>query len=351
MSLPAEDLDHILAHGRAAFETLRDGRIFITGGTGFFGTWLVESFAWANERLNLNASACVLTRAPEVFCARLPHLAGNAGIQFHRGDMGSFQFPAGGFTHAIHAATETRLDLDAECPSAVFESNLSGTKRVLEFVRASGAGRLLFTSSGAVYGKQPPDLTHVPEDYAGAPATTGSKSAYGESKRAAELLCALHARRYGFAATIARCFAFVGAHLPQDSGYAIGNFIRDAAAGGPIRVQGDGTPFRSYLYAADLAIWLWTILCRGESCRPYNVGSGEEIRIASLAREVAEEVNPRATIEIASTPAPGEAPQRYVPRTARAESELGLKVLIARREGIRRTAAWHRSRGEMRKSG
>jgi len=63
----AEDLDHILAHPRDLWEELRDQRIFITGGTGFFGCRLLESFAWANDKLNLNAETLVLSRNPEAY--------------------------------------------------------------------------------------------------------------------------------------------------------------------------------------------------------------------------------------------------------------------------------------------
>jgi nucleoside-diphosphate-sugar epimerase len=53
----AEDMDHVLAHTRDLWEELRGQRIFITGGTGFFGCWLLESFAWANDKMNLHAEA------------------------------------------------------------------------------------------------------------------------------------------------------------------------------------------------------------------------------------------------------------------------------------------------------
>ncbi len=209
---------------------------------------------------------------------------------------------------------------------------------------AASTERLLFTSSGAVYGPQPSDITHVPESYGGAPDCTRPASAYGEGKRAAELLCACyHARHPTLQPVIARCFAFVGPFLPIDAHFAIGNFIRDALRGGPIRIGGDGTPYRSYLHAADLAIWLWTLLIRGQPARPYNVGSEEDVTILELASTVAECFPTRIDVELARQPTPGVPPSRYVPATGRAAGELGLSALIPLKEAISRTAAWHSS--------
>ncbi len=158
----------------------------------------------------------------------------------------------------------------------MIDTIVEGTRRTLEFARQCSARKFLLTSSGAVYGKQPPDMTHIPEEYLGAPDPTDSSFCLMEWGNAVQNYCVQYMQsRYGFEAKIARCFAFVGPYLPLDIHYAIGNFIRDGLSGGPIVVLGDGTPRRSYLYAADLAIWLWTILFKGQSCRPYNVGSDE----------------------------------------------------------------------------
>jgi nucleoside-diphosphate-sugar epimerase len=206
-----------------------------------------------------------------------------------------------------------------------------------------GARKLLFVSSGAVYGRQPPHLTHVCEDYSGAPDPLDPNSAYGEGKRAAELLCAIAAKKHGFEIKVARCFAFVGPHLPLDAHFAIGNFIRDAMQGGPIHVGGDGTPFRSYLYASDLAIWLWTILFRGASGRPYNVGSPHHLTIREAAETTSIASGLAKQIHVAKTPAPGQSVSRYVPDVQRATSELGLEAQINLMSGVQKTVRWAQS--------
>src|SRR5664280_2927086 len=296
--LPERDLDHILEQTHGLWEDLRGGRLFVTGGTGFFGRWMLESFLRANDELSLGAQVLVLTRDPRGFADAAPHVAGHVAIMLQSGDVKTFEFPILECTHVLHMATETDLGVS---PAASFQTAIEGTERVLAFAARSGVRKLLLTSSGAVYGPQPPDCQRLSEEFNGAPRPEDASAGYGHGKRAAEFLCSVAASETELQAKIARCFAFVGPALPLNANFAIGNFIRDALYGDRIEVTGDGTPRRSYLYAADLAVWLWTILVRGESGRPYNVGSEADLSISDLARLVAEVVRPSLPVHIAES--------------------------------------------------
>ena len=336
--LPADDLDHVLTHTRGLWEEARGQAFFITGGTGFFGMWLLESFAQANDTLGLGARAVILTRNRAAFARKEPHLAKRTDLELVEGDVRDFEFPKGKFPFVIHAATEASVKLNEEAPHEMLDTIIGGMRRVLDFAAQAGTKKLLLTSSGAVYGRQPPELTHITEDYAGAPDPLLPGSAYGIGKRVSEHMCVVAGRRFGFEPKIARCFAFVGPHLPLDTHFAIGNFIRDGLKGGPIQVKGDGTPYRSYLYTADLAVWLWTILFRGASSRAYNVGSDAAISIGDLAQKVAAVFGTTASIvQLAKT---GEVPLRYVPDVRRAGRELNLTVRVPLAESLKRTLAW-----------
>jgi dTDP-glucose 4,6-dehydratase len=337
----AGELDDVVERMGPLWDDLRGARIFVTGGTGFFGCWLLETLLWANDRLRLGISLVVLTRDPSLFHAKAPHLAAHSGLELQRGDVCALASAGGRFTHVIHAAVDGGPPRSFEERKQVFATSVAGTRRVLEFARASGARRLLLTSTGAVYGKQPPLLSHVPEGYHGGPDPAGVDSIGAEAKRAAEALCAVYADRQ-FEPAIARCFAFVGPYLPLDSKFAAGNFVRDALSGGPIRIAGDGTPYRSYLYASDLCVWLLTILLRGAPLRPYNVGSEAALTIAGLARAVAALFTPPPLIEVARQPAAGAAADRYVPSTERARHELSLEEAVPLDEALRRTVNWFR---------
>jgi dTDP-glucose 4,6-dehydratase len=329
------DLEELLQRTKPeVWERLRGARVFITGGTGFFGKWILESWAHANRKLDLGGRATVLARNPDKFRAEFPHLASEPSITFLKGDLLGFAFPATPFTHILHAATPASVALDREEPKLMRETIVEGTARILELARAQRSPpRVLFISSGAVYGVQPPALHQVPEDY-DPPTSALPDSAYAHGKRAAEQLCQ-KANAGGIPCIIARCFAFAGPHLPLDGHYAFGNFIRDARNGGPIRIAGDGTPFRSYLYAGELPGWLWTTLTLGKPGRAYNIGSSNAVSIEEIARAIARFYD--VEVQIAQKPVAGKPPPRYVPSTERARHELGLEAVLGLEEIIART--------------
>lgn len=341
--LPRYDLEHILLHTRDLWEEVRGKSIFITGGTGFFGMWLLETLAYANDTLHLGVRVVVLSRDPQRFKKKAPHIAARADIDLVAGDVRSFSFPPGRFPLIIHGAAEASAKLNEDAPGEMFSVIVDGTRRVLSFAEQAGTEKFLLISSGAVYGPQPAILSHIPEEYGGAPDPLLPASAYAEGKRVAEHLCAVHARRFGYEAKFARCFAFVGPHLPLDVHFAIGNFIGDALAGRTICIKGDGSPSRSYLYAADLIIWLWHVFVRSKPFRAYNVGSPSNISISALAREVARIVHGETADYINILGTDPNAGSNYVPSVARAERELGLNVSIGLGEAIARTAAWWKS--------
>jgi dTDP-glucose 4,6-dehydratase len=138
----------------------------------------------------------------------------------------------------------------------------------------------------------------------------------------------------------ARIFALLGPLLSLDIHFAAGNFIRDVLAGKPVQVQGAGTAVRSYLYAADLTVWLLAILLRAERGSVYNVGSEEGVSIADLARRTAATLGGGA-VDILGKPDPGWNPGRYVPSTEKIRRELGVSPSVGLEEAIRRTAIWN----------
>jgi len=335
-----DDLEHVLKHGGEALESLRNARLFLTGGTGFVGKWLLETLLFANNRLDLGARVVVLTRRPSVFERDFPHLVPRDVVTLHRGDIRSFDYPDGAFTHVIHAAADV---VEGVSPIDAFDTTLCGTRRVLDMARDRGAKRFLFVSSGAVYGRQPPELALVPESYNGAPCCTDVGSAYGSAKRAAEWLTSAYSEPDGMACAIARCFAFVGPYLPLDKQFAIGNFFADLLAGRKIDVK-NGAPVRSYLYAADLTAWLWVILVRGAGGAAYNVGSSEAVSIAELAERVSALRGAQGAYRRVGLLENGVRPERYVPDIEKAGG-LGLRPVFDLSESLRRTLSWLEGRG------
>lgn len=307
-------------------------RIFLTGATGFMGYWLLLALCCLN-RSGAGIRVHALSRNPEAFLERHPEFRKLPWLTWTAGDVRRYAIPPGRFDAVIHGAADTSPAAAAEAEE-LQDSIVGGTRRVIEHAVASGARRMLVLSSGAVYGEQPSDIERLAESAPFSGAAVGAKrDGYLEGKRIMETL-AFEPRRE-VEIVVARCFAFIGHGLPAH--LAVGQFIRDAQENLEISVNGDGRPVRSFLYAADLAVWLLALLAKGRPQQAYNVGSPQGMPLVVAAQLVRDVVAPGKSVSIKGAGG-GSARQRYVPDTAKAERELGVRVWTPFPEAIRLTA-------------
>jgi len=313
--------------------------LLITGATGFFGAWLLAFFSWLHDEHGQDVHVLAVSRDPDAFLGRHPGMRNAPWLRWIRGDIRDFALPTGRLDYIIHAATDTSAAAGASA-GHLLESVYLGTKRVLECAARTHAPRILLVSSGAAYGVQPADLPLMREECLLAPSPVDPRNAYGEAKRLMEMLGAIHACEHVATVVVARCFAFVGAGLPLDTHFAIGNFIRDALQRDAIIVRGGGSAVRSYLYAADLVYWLQRLLTHAPGSHPYNVGSDHPVTIADLAACVAATLAPGKAVTIEGREGASPVGNRYVPSIARGRSEMGLDVWTDLPTAIARTALW-----------
>jgi len=244
------------------------------------------------------------------------------------------------FDAVIHAATPASADLNARAPREMFDQIMVGARNVVDLcARQQEAPRLLFTSSGAVYGEMPEHLTAWPEDSPLSASPLDPKNAYANGKRAAEAIFALAGHEGVCRPTIARLFAFSGKHLPLDRHFAIGNFVRDALAGGPIRVRGTGEAVRSYLDGDDMAKWLLAALRKEpRSADLIHIGSESEITVSGLAGLVAalaSDITGRnLRVEFAGSLDRLDGRFRYIPLTSITRAYLGTSQTISLESSI-----------------
>lgn len=340
---PAEDIDFILEKLKTLIPQLafHDQKILLTGGTGFFGKWLTQALLAMNDRWQLGNELTILTRNKERAYVELPWLVGRPDVTIIEGDIQTAEF-AENFTSIIHGAAAASQDLNERHPEIMFDTIVNGTRQILKSAEKSECRRFMFISSGGVYGPQPEGIDQIPEGYVGAPSPFDPRSAYGEGKRAAELLCAIAQRRAGFRLAIPRCFAFIGPYLPLDIHFAAGNFLKCVHEGSPIKIGGDGTPLRSYLYAADLVAWLLYLLIQAtDRPAPVNVGSGQAVSIETLAKTIREAgLNPNLQIEIKMKADPSMKPTRYVPSVSLAKTQYNLEAWTSLPDAAAKTLRW-----------
>jgi UDP-glucuronate decarboxylase len=343
-ALPSADLQNIVAPIED-WSQFQNARIFITGGTGLFGIWMVSALLKANLDFNLGLEITILTRNQDVFASQHPTLALAQNVQILIGDVVNFEFPQKRYDYLFHfATTSASATFNGEDQLKKMEMLYFGTKHVLDFAVTAGVKKVLFTSSGVVYGAIGAERDGVAENYHGAPDVNRPDAALGEGKRIAEYLCAYYQEKYGLRYAIARCFSFIGPLLPLNLHYAIGNFIRNCIRNEDIVINGDGSPVRSYLYMGDATNWLLHLMLSNKNKSIHNVGSSRSISIENLAHLTKDVLasNSKVTIKGIQNSTDGNfARNYYIPDISLIQREFRVNESTSLEESIIKTAQFY----------
>jgi dTDP-glucose 4,6-dehydratase len=340
------DLEEINQNSVHDLEDLVNKPLVITGASGFVGTWLTLSWVSARRKLKGRGRLLITSRNPESLLPLTNIIDSDSPITVLPSDIRNLAIPSDFVSgNLIHAATPASAALNSSDPAMMLKIIIDGQEKVLaEAIRTNN--KVLFLSSGAVYGRQPMDLGQLAESWEGGPFIGDSNSAYHEGKRVAELMGNIASEKNGLHFVTARLFAFIAPFLPLGTHFAAGNFIRDAVTSNRIEIQSGGGSIRTYLYATDLCSSLWALQARGQSGRAYNVGSAEEIRIRELAALISQIANRKAKVVVRGIDTFANL-SRYVPSVERISKELGVVQSVTLRQAVLRTSTWVKETGNI----
>ena len=297
--------------------------LLIIGGTGFFGRSILDAYsrgllsAWSIEKI------IVISRNANKLTSTNPELI-NDNVELLDVDITSVDtLPFADYViHAAASSDASRYTSQSDIEKKnIIQGTLNYCRLAPKFHTDS---KIVFCSSGAVYGYQPKDVQYLTEDMAfgDIESLDEVKKSYAYAKRDAEFAIQ-ELGQAGLNVSIARCFSFVGKYLPRDQHFAIGNFIADGLSGRDINVKADRRVYRSYMYADDLVKWLMTLANNSSpKCPIYNVGSDKEVEIRVLANIVGEVFN----VGIQSSESNVTCVDRYIPSVKKIKAKLGLKL-------------------------
>jgi len=263
-------------------------RVLITGASGFLAGYLVEFFSWLNEGALRAQPATVYALGRDLgrLRGKFSHLIGRADFVPVVQDVCTPMTEIGHVDFIVHAASPASPKYYLLDPVGTAKANVMGTLNALELARSSRA-RLLFMSSGTVYGQGTGDLAIAETDF-GPQDPLDTRACYSEGKRMGEALCAAYSLQYGVHTSIARISHTYGPGVALDDGRVFADFVADVLAGRDIALSSDGMDSRPFCYVADATAAFLTVLLQGESGAAYNVGMDKELTILDLAKLLAQ---------------------------------------------------------------
>jgi dTDP-glucose 4,6-dehydratase len=311
----------------------------VTGGAGFLGSHLCERLladGWSVTCLDNFATGVPVNVA---------HLTDNPNFSLRRSDIVEPVQVPGRVDLVLHFASPASPEHYLALPIQTLKVGSLGTWHMLGLAKRKGA-RFVLASTSEAYGD--PQVHPQPEDYWGHVNPVGERSVYDEAKRFAEALTMAYRRRHGMNTGIVRIFNTSGPRMRADDGRVVPTFVRQALAGEPLTVSGDGSQTRSICYVDDTVEGVLR-LADHDHPGPMNIGNTHEITIMSLAeliRELAESTSP-----ITFVPRPIDDPTVRCPDITLARRVLGWEPKVPLAEAMRRTMDWFAAQGLPRAAG
>jgi dTDP-glucose 4,6-dehydratase len=303
----------------------------VTGGAGFLGSHLCDKLLGAGHRVLCLDNFVTGDRA------NIAHLAAHEDFTFVEHDIiEPFEAPEPP-SEVFHLASPASPPAYLRLPIETLEVGSIGTKNALEIARRAGA-RILFTSTSEIYGD--PEISPQPESYRGSVSCTGPRSVYDEAKRYGEALVMAYRRHFDVDTRIVRIFNTFGPRLKPEDGRAVSNFTKQALAGEPLTIYGDGSQTRSFCYVSDLIDGLLALMA-SDHPDPVNIGSTDERTILEVAKLVLERTESDSSLEF--HPLPEDDPLQRRPDISLAKEVLGWAPQVPFEEGLDLTVDWFRS--------
>jgi dTDP-glucose 4,6-dehydratase len=319
-------------------------RIAVTGGTGFLGTWIAETIAALNDEYDLKITLDLYARNTIEWEKKYPYLSSRADIGLYSQDIrSSFQFRSE-TNYVIHAAGIPNNRVHASDPLRVVQTTVEGIKNTLDAAtQLDNLIRFVNVSSSLVSGVPNREGNLAESDYFAIPSGQ-LHMVYMDAKRSAESIATIYRSQLRMPISTIRPFTFTGPHQSLDRPWAINSFLSDALMGRNIRIHGDGSVRRSYLYGSDAAWWTLASLVNGADGAVYNLGSPVAISHIELAQLISEKINPKPSIELNSASSKmGQLDELY-PSLTHTQSRLGVIQTCKLDDAIDKTWRWFLSK-------
>ena len=305
-------------------------RAFVTGGAGFLGSHVCTALLDQGTEVVCLDDYC--TGTPD----NLRHLSARPGFSAREVDVSADFSIDGPVDLIIHLASPASPPDYLRLPVHTLRTGSRGTANMLEVARRHGA-RFVLTSTSEVYGDP---LEHPQnEAYWGNVNPVGPRSVYDEAKRFAEALTMAEHTAHGVDVAIARLFNTYGPRMRPHDGRAVPTFIRQALAGEPLTVAGDGTQTRCLTYVDDTVAGILA-LAESDLTGPVNLGNDAEASVLDIAHLVIELTGSDSPVHFVERPA--DDPARRRPDISLARDKLRWEPTVTMREGLRRTIDWFR---------